>query len=482
MSIARGTRSAGARAEAQTDVEVVQTSADLSQRLTRLPELQFTATSPARGARVIGVNDRIRYQRIGGFGAAMTDTSAWLLDRELGRYPATRAALFGALFGAGGIDLGFLRVPIGASDFTHDGKPYTYDDLPRGRSDRTLSHFSIAHDESYVLPALHQALAIDHGIQILATPWSPPAWMKTNDSLDNVRHRGKLAPSAARPWAQYIVKFVQAYARAGVPIAAITPQNEPTNPTTYPGLELPESSEAKWLAHDLEPALGAARLHPEIYGNDYGWGPRGTAYAKALASGAAARTLNGIAWHCYFGTPAQMSEMHREAPRLDEIVDECSPGIIPFPISEAVIGSVRNWAGTVALWNLALDPHGGPVQPPNGGCHSCTALASVDERTGAISLGLNYFQLGQASAFVRPGALRIESNHFVSYRYKRPGANLVTSGLDDVAFLNPDGSRVLLAYDNSSSAISFAVQWRGQSLTYTLAAKAMVTLKWRGEG
>ncbi len=98
------------------------------------------------------------------------------------------------------------------------------------------------------------------------------------------------AASIAACLLQYIVKFVQAYARAGVPIAAITPQNEPTNPTTYPGLELPESSEAKWLAHDLEPALGAARLHPEIYGNDYGWGPRGTAYAKALASGEAART------------------------------------------------------------------------------------------------------------------------------------------------------------------------------------------------
>ncbi|MGI8903923.1 MAG: glycoside hydrolase family 30 protein [Solirubrobacteraceae bacterium] len=473
-----GAATQSARA-AGTGVEVVQTSANLAQHMTHLPDLQF-GSSPVRGGPVIKVDDRIRFQRVDGFGAAMTDTSAWLLYHELPA--ATGKPLFDDLFGAGGIGLDFLRVPIGASDFTHNGRPYSYDDLPRGRSDPRLTRFSIAHDKSYILPALHRALAINRRVQILATPWSPPAWMKTNDSLDNVGHRGALRSSAAGSWARDIVRFIQAYARAGVPVAAITPQNEPTNPTIYPGLELPAADEARWLQHDLEPALHAARLHPKVYGGDLGWGSLGTAYSKALVSGPAARALSGIAWHCYFGTPDLMSAIRRKAPRLEQIVDECSPGISPFATSELVIGAMRNWASTVALWNLALDQHGGPVQPPNHGCKGCGALVRVNERTHAVRLGINYFQLGQASAFVHRGASRIASGHFVAYDFERRGLDPVSSGLDDVAFLNPDGSRVLLAYNHSSRSIHFAVRWRGKSLPYTLAAKATVTLVWNRPG
>jgi glucosylceramidase len=147
-----------------------------------------------------------------------------------------------------------------------------------------------------------------------------------------------------------------------------------------------------------------------------------------------------------------------------------------------VIGSMRNWAGTVELWNLVLDPHGGPVQAQNNGCPSCSGLVTVDERTHTATFRLNYYQLGQASAFVRPGASRVGSDHFVFYDYRRPGANLVTPGLDDVAFINPDGSHVLLAYDNSTHAISFAVEWQGRSISYTLPSRAMVTLVWNRKG
>ena len=457
-------------------VEIVQTSADLSQRLTALPALQFSAAPVARGLPVIDVNDRIRYQRVNGFGASMTDTSAWLLEQQL---PATVAGpLMSELFGAGGIRLDFIRVPIGATDYTKNGSPYSYDDPAAGRSDPLLTRFSIAHDQAYILPALRQARAINPGVEILASPWSPPAWMKTNGSLDNVANHGTLRRSAEGPWARYFVKFLQAYARAGVPVAAVTPQNEPTNATSYPGLDLPVASEASWLVKDLEPALRAARLDPKIYGDDWGWGPRASAYAKALVANPAARTLSGVAWHCYFGSPYMMSTVRRIAPRLEPIVDECSPGITPFPTSEIVIGSLRNWASTVALWNLALDPHGGPVQPPNSGCAGCTGVVTIDPKEHSARLGINYYQLGQASAFVQPGAWRVDSEHFVYYKYTRPGVNLVTPGLDDVAFLNPDGSTVLLAYANSRAPISFAVQWQGTSFTYTLPAKATVTFVW----
>jgi glucosylceramidase len=456
--------------------QVVQTDASLTQRLTRLPDLEFGRAEVVPEP-VIRVDAGVGYQRVHGFGAAMTDTSAWLIQRETS--VATREVLMRELFGAGGIRLNFLRVPMGASDFTRSGQPYTYDDRPAGRSDPQLTHFSIAHDRAYILPALRQALALDPSMEILASPWSPPAWMKSNDSLGNIGDLGTLRVSAYIPWAEYFVKFIQAYARAGVPIGAITVQNEPGAATSYPGLNVSSTDEANWIGQALQPALARAELHPKIYRGDLGWGASHEAYFGSAGSGRTGSAWTGIAWHCYYGAPGVMNEFRQADPALDQIVDECSPGgISPTPTAEIVIASMRDWASTVALWNLALDPHGGPVQAPNHGCPACVGLATIDEPTGAVWLTRSYYQLGQASAFVTPGAQRIASPHFVSYIYPHSGVNVVTPGLDDVAFRNPDGSLVLVAYDNSAAPIQFAVNWRGRSLTYELPARAMVTLVW----
>lgn len=455
-------------------VDVVQTSADLSQALTPLPPLEFSS-APARHEPVISVDGRRGYQHVRGFGAAMTDSSAWLIERKLA--PSSQQALMSELFGPTGLHLNFLRVPIGASDFTSNGRPYSYDDLRPGMTDPTLSHFSIAHDASYILPALRAALALNSSTEFLATPWSPPAWMKSNHSLGNAGDRGMLLRRYYRTWANYVVKFIQAYATAGIPIGALTPQNEPQVATLYPGMNFSAAAEASWIAKDLTPALAGAKLHPEIFAGDIGWGPT-TAYDAAAVDRADAHALSGLAWHCYFGAPGVMSLFHALHPGLDEIVDECSPGLAPTSISEIVIGSLRNWASTVALWNLALNLTGGPAQPPNHGCEGCSGLAKIDPKTGAVSLNDSYYQLGQASEFIVPGAQRIASGHFVSYKYSRPGANIVSPGLDDVAVRNPDGSIVLVAYDNSGSAIRFAVSWRGHEFSYRLPAGATATFVW----
>ena len=478
LPLSLGAANARASAADPYDTEVVLTSANLAQRLTRLPDVEFGSPTVS-GEPVINVNAGVRYQQVNGFGAAMTDTSAWLIERRTSA--AGRQALMDELFGAAGtgIHLSFVRIPMGASDFTHDGRPYTYDDMPPGASDPSLSHFSIAHDRAYILPALGQVLAEDPQTEFLASPWSPPAWMKANHSLGNADNTGTLLPSAYRPWARYFVSFLKAYAAAGIPIAAITPQNEPGTATLYPGLNLPADTEAGWIAHDLAPALAAAGLHPKLYAGDLGWGPNHEGYMRTDIFGPAGRALSGISWHCYFGAPGVMSTLRQAAPSLDEIVDECSPGLItPTPTSEIVIASLRNWASTVALWNLALDPHGGPVQVPNHGCPGCVGLARIDEGSGAVSLTRSYYQLGQASAFIAPGAQRIAATHFVSYVYPRSGVNVVTPGLDDVAVRNPDGSIVLVAYDNAPFTVHFAVRWRGRALTSALAPGATATFVW----
>ncbi len=471
----RGALAAVKAVPSPLDVEVVQTNSDLSQRMAHLPDL-LLAPVPAGGlGHVIKIDDGFRFQRIAGVGGAMTDSSAWLIERKL--RPAATRSLIEALFGTGGIHLSFMRVPIGASDFTHNGRPYSYDDVPAGATDPLLRHFSIAHDEAYVIPALRQALAANPSLELLANTWSPPAWMKTNDRLDNIAHSGELLPDAYKPFAAYLVKFLEAYRKQGVPITAITPQNEPTQDTGYPGLEFPEPDEAYFITRFLAPALRTARLHTALYGSDFGWSLPSAPYAFALASGPAGRDLTGIAWHCYFGDPNVMSRMHARSPALEEIMDECSTGLTPNPVSEVMLGSIRNWASAVVLWNLALDPSGGPVQPPNGGCHGCTGIVTINPRTHAVSLGLSYYQLGQLSAFVQPGAVRVYSNHFVTYRFKL-GEDFASPGLDDAAFVNPDGSRVLVAYANTLTPQRFTVEWDGRGFTYTLAPGAMATFIW----
>ncbi len=458
-------------------VKVIQTSTALGQDLAPVGQLRFSAspTSPHLG--VIHVQDQstARYQRIVGVGAAMTDTSAWLLFQQLPSSSFHKT--MEALFGRSGIHLSFLRVPMGASDFSAEGYPYTYDDIPVPGSDPGLKDFSIGHDRPYIIPALQEAMKLNPYTQIVATPWTPPRFMKTNDNFDNTNNGALLLPSMYGPLANYFVKFIKAYAAAKIPITAITPQNEPGQGTWYPGLNLPDSSEAVLIANYLKPALVRAKLKTQVFGFDSSWAAQSgiPSYVRTLIDSASGRDLQGIAFHCYDGSPNVMSALHSVVPRLQQWVTECTTQTHPtwFP-AELEIASLRNWASAVGLWNLALDPAGGPVQQPNTACMGCTGVVTVDEATHSVSFGLPYFQLGQVSKFLEPGAVRIYSNHFVTYSSGGPGL-----GLDDVAFLNPDGTEALVAYNNTTAPVPFGVQWHGKSFTYTLPAGAMATFDWR---
>jgi glucosylceramidase len=454
-------------------VEAVQTTADMTQRMTPLSDPRFTRAPPS-AADVIAVDDSVRYQQVTGVGGAMTDSAAWLIYDEL--EPSARATLIDDLFGADGIHLNYTILPIGGSDFTASRVPYTYDDLPAGQTDPQLAHFSIAHDQSYIIPTLRRMLAVNPHVQVLAVPWTAPPWMKANDAFDATGGHATLLASDYGPWAQYFVRFLQAYAAAGVRISAIAPENEPNSGSPFPAMMFPSSAEGQWITEDLEPALAASKLTPRVYGGDIAWGSTG--YAPALLSTPAGGVLAGIAWHCYGGAPGVMTTLHEADPSLDQPVAECAPNLSRFPVPEIVIGAIRNWASAVTLWNLALDPSGGPVQPPNLGCPGCRGLVTINEATHSVTFTLPYYQLGQVGAFVEPHAWRVSSNSFVSYFDSSSTSYGATAGVDDVAFLNPDGSRILVAYNTSSVAIRFAVAWRGRAFAYSLAPGATVTFRW----
>lgn len=444
--------------------EVWLTLPDQSKKLSREADLTFApGTEAPQGAYLIQVDDAIQYQRMEGFGAAMTDSSAWLLMRILNE--RQRETVMRNLFTreGDGIGLSYVRIPIGASDFAlHD---YSYDDMPRGETDPDLAHFSINYDEAYIIPALQMAQELNPQLRFMGSPWSAPGWMKSNGSL----HGGRLLPEYYGAFSDYLVKFIQAYAAHGIPIDSLTPQNEPLFSTDgYPTMQISSDGEIELVRDYLGPALRDAGLSTRLVVYDHNW----DMYLypmHVLRDPAAAAFIDGVAFHCYGGSVGNQSFIHDEYPDKSVWFTECSGGAwakgfannLSWNTRNLTIGNFRNWGNSVMLWNLALDENSGPK---NGGCQDCRGVVTIDQSSGAVTYNEEYYILGHVSRAVDPGAYRIEST---AYSERQP---------ENVAFLNPDGSLVLVVH--ATQDVTFAVAWQGQHLEYTLPAGGVVTFKW----
>jgi glucosylceramidase len=403
---------------------------------------------------VITVNPNTTYQSMVGFGASFTDAAAYNVYNS-----AQRTSIMNALFSPGsGIGLSWLRQPIGATDFSRSF--YTYDD---GAADPSLSRFSVAHDNGYILPLVTQARSLNPNLSIMATPWSAPAWMKTNNNLIG----GSLSDATINVYADYLVKFVQAYQAAGAPIAYLSVQNEPQfSPGGYPGMLMSAAQQAT-VINALAPKLRAAGLSTKILGWDHNWD--NTSYPQTVNSSAGANVA-GSAWHCYGGDPSAQSTVHNAQPGKDVFFTECSGTESASTFADSLwwqgrnlaVGTVRNWARTVTTWNMALDANHGPVI---GSCTNCTGVVTVNG--GAVTYNAEYYVLGHLSKFVKPGAVRIDSTGYGQ------------GGIENVAFRNPDGTIVLVAV-NTGGTQDFQVSYGGSSFGYHLPAGSMATFTWPG--
>ena len=440
------------------------TTGDRSRLLAPERGLAFAARTGA--PLTIEVDSTRRYQTMTGFGASITDASAWLIRHKLDE--AQRQALLAELFGRGerGIGFDFARLTIGASDFSREH--YSLDDMPPGQADPALAHFSIEPNRAELLPVVKQALRINPKLQIMASPWSAPGWMKTNDSLI----QGRLRPDRQAEFARYLVRYVESYAAEGVPIFALTVQNEPHfEPKDYPGMRLESPQRAEFIGRHLGPLLAQRGLRTQIVDWDHNWSEP-TAPMTVLADPQANRYVAGVAWHCYEGHVQVQAAVHDAFPDKDTWFTECSGGewkpdwseTLPWMVRHLVIGATRGWARGVLMWNLALDENHGPHK---GGCNDCRGIVTIDSRTGAMTRNLEYYALAHASKFVLPGARRIDST-------------AAAGPLESVAFVNADGSIVLVVVNGADQPQAFAVRWDGRSLGYTLPASSVVTLVWKG--
>lgn len=437
------------------------TTGSKSQLLSKGTDVTLTELKGVTTATII-IDTTVKYQEIEGFGAALTGSSAYVIHEMSG---TQRTALLEDLFDPDkGIGINYMRMTIGASDFSLSN--YTYNDMPAGQTDEDLSEFSLSRDEEDVVPVLKQIVGIAPDLKILGSPWSPPAWMKTNSSLLG----GKLKTEYYNAYAQYFIKYIQAYADEGIVIDAITPQNEPLHSTAaYPCMEMPATEQLAFIKNALGPAFDAADVTTKIITYDHNW--VNTNYAISILNDATAKQyIAGSAFHAYEGDVSAMSVVHAAAPDKGLYFTEISGGgwatnfsdNLIWNMQNIFIGTMKNWSKNALLWNLALNPNAGPT---NNGCPDCRGVVTINGNT--VTKNEEYYSIGHFSKFIRQGAYRVQSTEFEG-----------STGLISVAFMNEDNSKVLVVTNTSDQGKNFTVKQGHRQFTTLITGKTVATLRW----
>ncbi|MFE6286616.1 RICIN domain-containing protein [Streptomyces sp. NPDC057877] len=444
----------GGTAQAADPVaEVWITTPDGARRLSSDGGVPFTGSPQAVDIRV---DANTRGQRFTGAGASVTGASAHLIQQ----LPQDRRGdLVRSLFSTAGdgIGLTYLRQPLGSTDFDATDNPYSYEDTP--------GQFSIDRDRAEIIPVLKQALGVNPSIRFMGSPWSPPAWMKTGNSLNG----GSLRPENYGSYADYLVRTIQAYRQEGITLADLTVQNEPEFATSYPSMSMTSAQQADFLKV-LDPKLTAAGLATNILAYDHNW-DHPTYPLDVFSRTLGINRVIGAAFHCYGGQPSAQQQVVNAGKRV--FFTECSgtdsgtpaatfADSLRWQAENLVVQNMRNGGETVLTWNLALDQNGGPHQ---GHCaNRCNGVVEI--ANGNVTRGAEYYSLGHLSKFVRPGATRIGST-------SQGGG-----GVQNVVWQNPDGSRVAYVVNTASSAQRFSLTDNGRSLVHTLPAGAVATFVW----
>lgn len=439
-------------------VEVWMTKADGSILFEKQsPSINFTAgliSSP-----VIQVDTTVTMQTVDGFGYTLTGSSAYLLNRMGGQ---ARATVLKEFFGKGATELGvsYLRISMGASDLSPS--VFSYNDLPAGQTDPSLSQFSLAADTVDLIPVLKEILQLNPSIKIMGSPWSAPVWMKSNGSSIG----GSLLPAYYSSYAQYFVKYIQSMKAKGITIDAVTIQNEPEHGGNNPSMLMTALQQADFIKNHLGPAFRAAGITTKIIVWDHNCDNPN--YPITIMNDPAAKPfVDGAAFHLYAGNVGALSGVQAAHPDKNLYFTEQWTGAngtfggdLIWHTKNVIIGTMRNWSRIALEWNLANDPSYGPHTP--GGCTECKGAITIDGPT--YTRNVSYYIIAQASKLVVPGSVRIGTNDI--------------SGLSQVAFQRPDGKKVMIALNEGNNPVTFAIGYKNQTAVHTLPAQSVATYSW----
>lgn len=432
--------------QAQKKITVFTTASQSDLRLTENAQLSFKEfKQPLETQPCVFIDPANTFQSFIGIGAALTDASA----ETFAKLPqAQQQELLRAYFDKDkGIGYTLARTTIHSCDFSSGSYTYVSD------NDTELKSFNVAHDEQYRIPFIKQAIKAAGGrLTTYVSPWSPPAWMKDNNSM---LQGGKLKPEARQQWANYYVKFIKTYEAKGIPIWGLSVQNEPMAKQRWESCIFTAEEERDFIKQYLGPTLQKQGLgSKKLIAWDHN---RDLLYQRAsviLNDKEAAKYIWGIGFHWYetwTGGPMQFDNLR--------LVNQAFPGknlIFTEGCKEKFhIDSVNNWSlgekygysmindfnnGTVAWtdWNILLDEKGGPNHVGN----FCFAPIHADTKTGKLIYTNAYYYIGHFSKFIRPGAKRI-------------GASSSRAQLQTTAFRNADGSIVVIVMNTTDQKLPY---------------------------
>ena len=418
----------------------------------------------------ITVNPAVTYQTIIGFGGAFTESSATVLNMIP---KAKRAEVLSAYFSpTAGAGYTLCRTPIGSCDFALSS--YSYDETA---GDKSLNNFSIAHDKTALIPMIKDAMAVPGAkFQLLASPWTPPSWMTTKGKL--VAGQNHLNKSFYGPYADYLAKYVKAYAGEGLNISYMTVQNESWNDSGAWETTQFQPPETAAFVKVLGPVFASNNIQTKImiYDHNKGLNDKGENqikyYVDHVYSDAEARKyIWGIAFHWYGKTQTDpftdMKVTHAAYPEQHLIHTEACQEGGPHPndygvgehYGHDILGCLNNWTEGWIDWNLVLDTTGGPNHAHN----LCSAPILADTASGNLLYNPSYYYMAHFSRYFRPGAVVI-------------GTTSSDPTLEAVACKNPDGKFAMVVLNRTDKSVDFKIKDGGQVVKPTISAHSIMTL------
>jgi len=453
-----GASPAGARTSSEES-----TSGTLEVRVTDAGRKFAPATSlrwrsePATGPDVVVLDPGRKFQEHLGIGGAFTDAACYMFHR----LPAAhREELFHEMFHPSEMGLSAGRICIGSSDYSSE--VYSYDE---GTPDPELRRFSIEHDRSYILPILAQARAVNPDLFLLASPWSPPGWMKPNGSMLG----GCMHQSSMSAYALYFLKFLQAYDAAGVHINAVTSQNEVDTEQDgrMPACAWPQEYEIGFITEHLGPLLQQHDVQTKIWILDHNYNLWGRVIC-CLDDRGVKRYANAVAWHGYVGSPEMVDRVRQAHPDTEMFWTEGGPDLTSKTYltdwsewGKTFTEILRHWCRSIIGWNLALDEHG----RPNVGPFNCGGTVTIHSDTLEVTRSGHFWAMNHFSRSIRRGARRFDSQHG-------------PAEVSHVAFEDPGGERILI-FTNPGMARNVRVGMGNAVVDVDLSADSLTTLTWR---
>jgi len=455
------------------DVVVYVTTAD---RLSDFKRDSVSFSNVQDAPNTITLDPSQRFQTMDGFGAAITGSTAYNL---LKMAPADRTKFLKETFSVTeGMGYSYIRISIGCSDFSLS--EYTCCDK------KGIENFALTSEENdYVIPVLKEILAINPVVKILGSPWTCPRWMKVNNLKDlkpfNSWTSGQLNPAYYSDYGTYFVKWIQAFANAGIAIYSVTPQNEPLNRGNSASLYMGWQEQRDFVKNSLAPKLKAAGLNTKVYLFDHNYNYDNTQGeidypVKIYDSGTDDSVVVGAAYHNYGGDRAELLNVHNKYPNKELIFTETSIGTwndgrnlsvrLMDDMEDVALGTVNNWCKAVIVWNLMLDTDLGPNR--DGGCQTCYGAVDIDKSDyKTINRNSHYYIIGHLASVVRPGAVRIGTKDYSA------------TGVTFSAFENPDGTYAVVLLNNTGENKKITLDDGINRFNYDVPTHSVVSCLWK---